>query len=139
MYDERGNVNNVIEVQEYQPENLDNLSSFQAPSSPVSSYDNVRASPRRRCTCMLTARSHLPASPRPRRGENQCLTALVSRVIPFVSAGTAARRFREGAADRAAPAAPHAAERAVHRGGAGDPAASAARGALSIPPRCISV
>lgn len=43
MYDERGNVNNVIEVQEYQPENLDNLSSFQAPSSPVSSYDNVRA------------------------------------------------------------------------------------------------
>lgn len=45
MYDERGNVNNVIEVQEYQPENLDNLSSFQAPSSPVSSYDNPAPQP----------------------------------------------------------------------------------------------
>ena len=45
MFDERGNVNNVIEVQEYQPENLDNLTSFQPPSSPTSSYDNVRRHP----------------------------------------------------------------------------------------------
>ena len=39
MYDEMGNVNNVLEVQEYVPEILDSLESFQAPSSPRESYD----------------------------------------------------------------------------------------------------
>jgi hypothetical protein len=39
MYDERGNVNNVVEVCEYTPENLDNLHSFAPPSSPPRSYD----------------------------------------------------------------------------------------------------
>ena len=33
MYDEMGNVNNVLEVQEYVPEILDSLDSFLAPSS----------------------------------------------------------------------------------------------------------
>jgi 5'-AMP-activated protein kinase regulatory beta subunit len=41
MYDERGNVNNVVEVCEYTPENLDNLHSFAPPSSPPRSYDNA--------------------------------------------------------------------------------------------------
>jgi len=36
MYDEQGNVNNVLEVQEYVPENLESLSSFDPPASPVS-------------------------------------------------------------------------------------------------------
>ena len=36
MYDEAGNVNNVLEVQEYVPENLESLSSFDPPASPVS-------------------------------------------------------------------------------------------------------
>ena len=36
MYDEQGNVNNVLEVQEYVPENLESLSSFDPPPSPVS-------------------------------------------------------------------------------------------------------
>lgn len=35
MYDELGNVNNVLEVQEYIPENLESLSSFDPPPSPV--------------------------------------------------------------------------------------------------------
>ena len=39
MYDEMGNVNNVLEVQEYVPEILDSLDSFLAPSSPPESYD----------------------------------------------------------------------------------------------------
>jgi 5'-AMP-activated protein kinase, regulatory beta subunit len=39
MYDERGNVNNVCEVSEVAPENLDNLSNFAPPGSPPSSYD----------------------------------------------------------------------------------------------------
>ena len=38
MYDEMGNVNNVIEVQEYVPENLDNVSGFDPPPSPPASY-----------------------------------------------------------------------------------------------------
>jgi 5'-AMP-activated protein kinase regulatory beta subunit len=45
MYDERGNVNNVVEVCEYTPENLDNLHSFAPPSSPPRSYDNGGPSP----------------------------------------------------------------------------------------------
>lgn len=36
MYDEIGNVNNVIEVQEYVPENLENVSGFDPPPSPPS-------------------------------------------------------------------------------------------------------
>lgn len=36
MYDEGGNVNNVLEVQEYVPENLDSLSGFDPPPSPPS-------------------------------------------------------------------------------------------------------
>ena len=38
MYDELGNVNNVLEVQEYIPENLESLSGFDPPPSPVSRY-----------------------------------------------------------------------------------------------------
>jgi 5'-AMP-activated protein kinase regulatory beta subunit len=34
MFDEIGNVNNVIEVQEYVPENLENVSGFDPPPSP---------------------------------------------------------------------------------------------------------
>ena len=45
MYDERGNVNNVVEVCEYTPENLENLHSFAPPSSPPRSYDNAGAAP----------------------------------------------------------------------------------------------
>eukprot|EP00775_Hariotina_reticulata_P005140 gene5140-5380_t len=40
MYDEIGNINNVIEVQEYVPENLENVSGFDPPPSPPSSYNN---------------------------------------------------------------------------------------------------
>lgn len=40
MFDDMGNVNNVIEVQEYVPENLDSLSGFDPPPSPPSSYNN---------------------------------------------------------------------------------------------------
>lgn len=39
MYDEIGNVNNVLEVQEYVPEILDSLDAFTAPASPPASYD----------------------------------------------------------------------------------------------------
>ena len=39
MYDEMGNVNNVLEVQEYVPEILDSLDAFTAPPSPPASYD----------------------------------------------------------------------------------------------------
>ncbi|KAK9820387.1 hypothetical protein WJX72_009820 [[Myrmecia] bisecta] len=39
MYDEMNNVNNVLEVQEYVPENLDSLSGFEPPPSPPSSYE----------------------------------------------------------------------------------------------------
>ena len=38
MYDDMGNINNVLEVQEYVPENLDSLSGFEAPPSPTASY-----------------------------------------------------------------------------------------------------
>lgn len=40
MYDEMGNVNNVIEVQEYVSENLDGVQCFDPPPSPPSSYNN---------------------------------------------------------------------------------------------------
>ncbi|CAI5477026.1 unnamed protein product [Closterium sp. Yama58-4] len=40
VYDEMGNVNNVLEVQEYVPENLDNVAGFEPPRSPVSSYND---------------------------------------------------------------------------------------------------
>lgn len=40
MRDEMGNVNNMIEVHEYVPENLDGLSGFEPPPSPPSSYNN---------------------------------------------------------------------------------------------------
>jgi 5'-AMP-activated protein kinase regulatory beta subunit len=43
MYDDMGNVNNVIEVQEYVPENLDGVSGFDPPPSPPSSYCNTPA------------------------------------------------------------------------------------------------
>ena len=42
MYDELGNVNNVLEVQEYIPENLESLSSFDPPPSPVSRCCHAR-------------------------------------------------------------------------------------------------
>lgn len=45
MYDERGNVNNVVEVCAYTPENLENLSSFAPPSSPPHSYDCAPSAP----------------------------------------------------------------------------------------------
>eukprot|EP00241_Pyramimonas_parkeae_P012568 CAMPEP_0114245664 /NCGR_PEP_ID=MMETSP0058-20121206/12027_1 /TAXON_ID=36894 /ORGANISM="Pyramimonas parkeae, CCMP726" /LENGTH=274 /DNA_ID=CAMNT_0001358753 /DNA_START=415 /DNA_END=1240 /DNA_ORIENTATION=+ len=41
MYDEMGNVNNVLEVQEYVPEKLDSLSGFLPPPSPPSSYNQM--------------------------------------------------------------------------------------------------
>ncbi|GAB4817836.1 hypothetical protein N2152v2_004882 [Parachlorella kessleri] len=40
IMDDMGNINNVIEVQEYVPENLDGLSGFEPPPSPTASYDN---------------------------------------------------------------------------------------------------
>lgn len=40
MYDDMGNINNVLEVQEYVPENLTSLSGFDPPPSPPSSYSN---------------------------------------------------------------------------------------------------
>jgi len=45
MYDELGNVNNVLEVQEYIPENLESLTGFQAPASPPSSYNQMLPQP----------------------------------------------------------------------------------------------
>lgn len=38
MFDDQGNINNVLEVQEYVPEMLDSLASFEPPPSPPSSY-----------------------------------------------------------------------------------------------------
>lgn len=40
MYDEMNNVNNVIEVQEFVPENLDSLIGFDPPPSPEASYNS---------------------------------------------------------------------------------------------------
>lgn len=40
MYDDQGNINNMVEVQEYIAENLDGLANFDPPPSPVSSYCN---------------------------------------------------------------------------------------------------
>ncbi|GHP02897.1 5'-AMP-activated protein kinase beta subunit [Pycnococcus provasolii] len=39
MYDEQGNVNNVLEVQEYVPEHVENIKSFEQPESPRASYN----------------------------------------------------------------------------------------------------
>ena len=36
MYDDCGNINNVLEVQEYVPENLESLVGFDPPPSPPS-------------------------------------------------------------------------------------------------------
>eukprot|EP00967_Tisochrysis_lutea_P101222 scaffold151714_cov18-Tisochrysis_lutea.AAC.1 len=41
MFDEMGNVNNVLEVHEYVPENLDGLSGFDPPPSPPSRKEAV--------------------------------------------------------------------------------------------------
>ncbi|KAL3677930.1 hypothetical protein R1sor_020886 [Riccia sorocarpa] len=38
VYDERGQVSNVLDVQEYVPENLDGIAAFDPPRSPDSSY-----------------------------------------------------------------------------------------------------
>jgi 5'-AMP-activated protein kinase regulatory beta subunit len=38
MFDDQGNINNVLEVQEYVPENLGSLSGFEPPPSPTASY-----------------------------------------------------------------------------------------------------
>lgn len=46
MHDENGNVNNVIEVQEYVPENLENISGFDPPPSPSARCAGVQ---RARC------------------------------------------------------------------------------------------
>ncbi|KAL6769656.1 SNRKB1 [Auxenochlorella protothecoides x Auxenochlorella symbiontica] len=45
MFDEVGNINNVLEVQEYVPENLDSLSGFEPPPSPPSSYASPAPAP----------------------------------------------------------------------------------------------
>jgi len=37
-YDEMGNINNIIEVQDYVPENTQSVVEFEAPPSPISSY-----------------------------------------------------------------------------------------------------
>jgi len=39
IYDDLGNINNMLEVQEYVPENLDGLSGFDPPESPRESYN----------------------------------------------------------------------------------------------------
>jgi len=43
MYDDQGNINNVLEVQEYVAENLESLSGFELPRSPDASYVNPSA------------------------------------------------------------------------------------------------
>ncbi len=53
MFDGMGNVNNVIEVHEYVPENLDSLSGFEPPPSPVARFGARFIS--QRCVC---ARQH---------------------------------------------------------------------------------
>ncbi|GAQ89891.1 5'-AMP-activated protein kinase beta subunit [Klebsormidium nitens] len=45
MYDDQQNVNNVLEVQEYVPENLDNIAGFEPPRSPPTSYSNAFPGP----------------------------------------------------------------------------------------------
>lgn len=50
MFDEMGNVNNMIEVHEYMPENLDSLSGFEPPPSPPSRYLPLLLSPNCRVT-----------------------------------------------------------------------------------------
>lgn len=40
MYDERGNIKNVLDLQEHVPENLETISGFEAPRSPDTSYDS---------------------------------------------------------------------------------------------------
>lgn len=44
IYDDSNNVNNVIEVQEFVPENLDSLTGFDQPPSPEASYDRAEPS-----------------------------------------------------------------------------------------------
>eukprot|EP01026_Neomeris_dumetosa_P074222 TRINITY_DN7703_c0_g2_i1.p2 TRINITY_DN7703_c0_g2~~TRINITY_DN7703_c0_g2_i1.p2 ORF type:complete len:265 (-),score=32.53 TRINITY_DN7703_c0_g2_i1:814-1608(-) len=45
VYDDDGNINNVLEVQEYAPENITNLQGFEPPPSPRESYDCGEGSP----------------------------------------------------------------------------------------------
>jgi 5'-AMP-activated protein kinase regulatory beta subunit len=40
VYDDQGNINNVLEVQEYIAEDLSGLATFEPPPSPTSSYQN---------------------------------------------------------------------------------------------------
>eukprot|EP01018_Ginkgo_biloba_P017094 Gb_24881 [translate_table: standard] len=39
-YDEMGNANNILDVQDYVPENLESVAGFEPPQSPDSSYDD---------------------------------------------------------------------------------------------------
>lgn len=45
IYDEDNNVNNILEVQEYVPENLESLTGFDPPPSPPESYNNPLPAP----------------------------------------------------------------------------------------------
>eukprot|EP00249_Psilotum_nudum_P014783 c25001_g1_i1 orf=81-788(+) len=40
IYDQVGNINNVIDVHDYVPENLENIAGFEPPRSPDASYDD---------------------------------------------------------------------------------------------------
>lgn len=40
IYDDRGNIRNILDLQEHVPENLDTIAGFEAPRSPNASYDN---------------------------------------------------------------------------------------------------
>lgn len=40
VYDEKGNATNILDVQDYVPENLDSIAEFVLPGSPERSYDN---------------------------------------------------------------------------------------------------
>lgn len=42
MLDDLGNINNVVEVQEYVPENLEGLAGFDPPPSPKSRYTTTQ-------------------------------------------------------------------------------------------------
>ena len=52
MHDERNIVNNVVEVQEYVPDQLDSLVGFEPPPSPPE-----------RCDCVLILESVIPSKP----------------------------------------------------------------------------
>lgn len=45
MYDDLGNASNILDVQDYVPENLDGVGGFEPPASPESSYDNSLPGP----------------------------------------------------------------------------------------------